>query len=621
MSGFALIVHLDGGPVDRDAFGRVFAALDHRGPDGRTVRWLASAAVGHQHFWTTPEEVGESQPVADAAGRVHLVFDGRLDNRDELLAALDRGGEREVSDARLALWAYQRWGEACGELFLGPFAFAVVDAAAGRVFCARDPLGDRALFYHHRPPTLLVASEEQALLAHPAVSSAVNETTLARFFAVAPPREGETFFTGVRELAPAHRLVAAGDRLTLRRHWQADPGRRLRYRRDADYAEHFRELLRVSVACRLRSPAPPAVLMSGGLDSTTVAALAARELAAAGIERPLRAVSWVFDELAESDEREYIDRLVAAYGLEAVPIVGDDAWPLRDLATWPRNPNAPLEGVYRRLMERAYAAVRAGGGVTLLTGDGGDQLYSGDAYWLRDLLGEGRIAEAGGAIWRQVSAAGGTPWLRLRAAGARTLGWRRAGRPRPVWLTPAARARAAAGGEERRWRGRGRRPEQEASLLDPRSAYAASLEVATASRAGVDVRRPFRDRRLVEFALAIPAHQLYRPGWTRWVLRQATAGLLPDPVRLRRRPTSLLPLCARGLVEREAATVESLLGAPDALWPRYVRRDWLARVFPGRLAARADGLESVVAWRCICAELWRRAATGGGEALGVNAIH
>jgi asparagine synthase (glutamine-hydrolysing) len=612
MCGLALIYHRDGGPVDRRAFDQVFASLDHRGSDGKSVRWLPAAALGHQHFWTTPEEIGERQPVADPAGRVHVAFDGRFDNRKALLAALDRRDAPRASDARLALWTYQRWGEDCFERWLGPFAAVIVDTRSGRVLCARDALGDRTLFYHLGSSFLAVASEERALLAHPAISPEINESSLARFFAVTAPRRGETFFADIREVPPAHALIVDAVGLRLRRHWQLDRARRVRYRRDEDYADHFRELLSVSVGSRLRSPTPPVVLMSGGLDSTAVAATAARKLAAAGAGPPLRTISWVFDELTQSDEREFIAPMVAACGLAPVFIGGDDAWPLRDLATWPRNPSTPLEGVFRRLMERSYDAVRAAGGVTLLTGDGGDELFTGASYWLRSLLAEGRLAAAGAGIWHELArgrAGGGVP---LRGALTRVLGVRRGGELPPAWLTPAGAALLGdgAGDHEAENGGAAARPEQAACLLDPRSARSTSLEAANANRAGVDIRWPFRDRRLIEFVLAIPAHQLYRPGWTRWMLRQAMVGLLPEAVRRRRRATTLLPLCARGLVEREAANAAELLAAPDAVWRPYVRRDWLQRAFPDRLAAGIDSVDSVVAWRCICAQLWKGAVEG-----------
>jgi asparagine synthase (glutamine-hydrolysing) len=553
--------------------------------------------------------VGERQPVVDSAGRFHLLFDGRLDNRDELLAALGRPHETAASDAAIALWAFEAWSEDGFGRLLGPFAVAVYDAVERRVSCARDPLGDRTLFYRSTPRLLLVASEEQALLAHPEVSDRLDEETLARFYAVAAAAPGSTFFADVRELLPGELLTAGPEGTRTRRFARVGPADGVHFRRDSDYAERFAELLAEAVRCRLRATAPPAVLMSGGLDSTTVAALAARELAAAGDRRPLGAISWVFDELPQADEREFMDPMVEAFGLRAVRIAGDDAWPLSDPPSWPRNPVSPLEGIYRRLLERSYAAVRGEGGRVLLTGEFGDQLYSGSSHWLRDLLAEGRWVAAGGEVLRELRWAAATrrsPRPGLRTAAARALGVRRRRTVSPPpWLTPHALSRIEVPGADPAaglagWR----RPEQARSLLDWRSANAASLEVANAARAGVEVRRPFRDRRLVEFVAAVPGHVLYRPGWPRWILRRAMAGVLPEPVRRRRRISTLLPLCARGLVEREAPVVEALLGSPEAVWPRYVRRDWLAAAFPHRLRAGLDGVESVVPWRCLCGEIW-----------------
>jgi asparagine synthase (glutamine-hydrolysing) len=120
------------------------------------------------------------------------------------------------------------------------------------------------------------------------------------------------------------------------------------------------------------------------------------------------------------------------------------------------------------------------------------------------------------------------------------------------------------------------------------------------------MRYPYRDRRLVEFMLAVPGHQLYNRGRYKHVLRQAMAGVLPEEIRLRVHPTSLLPLCVRGLLEREGSTVRGLVEAPDVIWPHYVRRDWLEQVFPARLGAGIDGVETVVPWLCLSVELWRQ---------------
>ncbi len=553
--------------------------------------------------------MGEKQPLAVADGRYRLALDGRLDNRQELLEALGElpaaRGSRAPTDAELVAAAFRRWGgQAFGRL-LGPFAVAILDRRRGSLVCARDPLGGRSLFYSWNGRTFLAASEEQALLRHPEVSSALDDETVARFFGLLAPRSGATFFADVRELPPGSTLTLDDGRLELHRYWRPDPGERLCYAADADYAAHFRQLLTDSVTCRMRSASPPSVLMSGGLDSTSVAALAAAALESRGGAR-LRTFSWVFDELAEQDERRYMDPVIARYRLDAFRLPGDGAWPLRDLETWRVNPNAPVRDLYR-LREMAYDASSRAGCRVMLTGDFGDNLFIGYDFWLRDLLAEGRLAEAAREILDFLS---GRPVpnvdkpKRLRKALTRALGWR-GRRPRaPRWLTRSARELLAGGVEPVPEAPAARRPDQFRTVLDPVNAHGANLEQGTANRLGVELRYPFRDRRLIQFVLAIPAHQLYRPGWLKWLLRQAMRDVLPESVRLRRRPTSLLPLCARGLIERESGPVAALLAAPDAIWPRYVRSDWLSEGFPRLLGDGVLSLETVVAWRCLCMELW-----------------
>lgn len=615
MAGFSLIFHRDGGPIEPGHLERMQTAIAHRGPEGHDEVLRPGFALGHQHFRTTPEERGERQPICDPSGRLWVVFDGRLDNREELGCELGLAPREQASDAALILLAYQRWGSGLFTHLLGSFALAVIDGERRRVLLGRDPLGDCTLVYTLDARRLAAASEEQALLALPWVSSQPNEATLARFFAVEAAEPGATFFAEVRELPPAHALEVGADGAHLVRYWQPDLERRIIYRKDREYVEHLRELLRAAVECRLRSSSRPAVLMSGGLDSTSIAALAARHTSTTDRREPLLTLSWVFDQLPGADERGYIAAFAEACDVDSALIAGDDAWPLADLPSWPWNPNSPLEGLYRRLMQRAYAVARGRGAAVLLTGDGGDPLWTGGADWLRDLVRERRWLAAARGV---VAACGPLPTgsrrpVSLRNAVGRALGWpawgprRRARLPlRWPWLTTHGRERLGQGDGPVQPLSRGARPEQVANLFDLRSANAVSLEAGNASRSGIEVRRPFRDRRLVEFFLALPAHQLYRPLWPKWALRQAMAGLLPEEVRLRRWGSTLLPLCTRGLVEREGQRVAALLAHPDALWRAYVRADWLAASFPDRLLAGRDGIESVVPWRCVCAELWQQ---------------
>ena len=611
MSGLLLIHHRDGRPVERPLALRLLAALDHRGPDGRDVCWAPGAALGHQHFWTTPEEIGERQPLSDAAGGVHLALDGRLDNREELIAALRSAlaepiGD-DLSDAALLLHAYHAWGDGFLARLLGPLAVVVLDLQRRRVVCGRDALGDRSLFYYLDPRLFALASEAHALLLHPQVSSRPDESTLARFCALRAPAPGASFFADVRELPPAHGLSVGPDGVRLWRHWSPRVESAPPRRSDADYIAEFRTVLRDSVLCRMRAPAAPAVLMSGGLDSTSVAALAARELAGRDSGQKVLAVSWVFDELTSIDERPYMDAVVTAAGLATKRFGGDDGWPLADPNTWPHHPDAPLEGLYRRLRQRAYAAAADAGRRVLLTGEYGDNVYCGGADWLSDLLRSGRWLAAGRGLFAGLARQNrGVPGATLSTAVIRMLGGRRYA-PRTVdWLTPDALAhldgdeetapQTFSPGRRERWNG----------LLDLRSSQAVALETASAARAGVELRRPYRDRRLVELGLELPAHLVYRPGWMKWILRQAMTDLLPEVVRRRRHGSSLSPLCRRGLVERESATVEALLRSPSAVWPRYFRADWLAAAYPRALSEPREGAIAVIIWRCICLELWSR---------------
>jgi asparagine synthase (glutamine-hydrolysing) len=173
----------------------------------------------------------------------------------------------------------------------------------------------------------------------------LNESAVAHNFALRAAEDGQTLFKNVYEVAPAHAMLvnASGQRTWC--YWQPDPSKRVRYNSDEEYAEEFRGLLEQSVRCRMRATTPVGVLMSGGLDSGSVACLAARMLQ----PQPLTTISYVFDELAECDERRYIETVKEKWGIHSIQIPCDDAWPLKDWAHWPSNPNHPEGNPYRLL--------------------------------------------------------------------------------------------------------------------------------------------------------------------------------------------------------------------------------------------------------------------------------
>jgi asparagine synthase (glutamine-hydrolysing) len=543
--------------------------------------------------------------------RWKLLFDGRLDNRDELereLGIREEGREEGRTDEEIVLrfLAAGRW-DALGR-FLGPWALALFDLHAREAHLARDPTGERMLCWHADSERILVAGEPAALIEGTDVPRDPDEETLAAFFAMREPDPGATFFRAVRQVPPGYRIVisAAGER----RHRFWDPDLSLLRESEADSVERFRGLVDLAVRAQLRGPGPAAVLLSGGLDSTTVAAHAARISQA-----PVRAVSWRFretGELAAADESEYAQAMMTAAGLDPVWVDGDGCQPLRDLGRAGIDPGLPFENPYRELHAAAFAAAAAGGSRALLTGHFSDEMYHGvDAWWLRDCLARGAWSAAARGLrdeirWRSRPDVW-TPGLR-RTLGVLLLGagWDRLrARRTPDWLTPYARERLRILPLPLP----ARRPEQAETLFAPFALMGIAAEMRRAREHGIELRFPFRDRRLLEFALRVPADLLARPGWRKRLVWLAGEGWLPDAVRLRRRMSDLNPLFARGM-EREAGAVRSLLFGPGPqLWRRWVEPGLLERFLeaPG---SGGPGLPSLVFWRCLTAELWARSVQG-----------
>lgn len=584
--------------------------LRHRGPDGSDVVLGPHHALGHLHFWTTPEEVGERQPVSDPEAGLTLVFDGRIDNRGDLERALNVAGPA-VSDARLLLRAYVHWGKSCFEHLLGPFGVLIWDSRTRTLLAARDPMGDRTLFYATVPGGIAIASEEHALLAHPAVSPELDEETLALHFAIEAPRAGATFFKAIRELPPGSLLFVSDGSVTLETFFTPEPPDAIYYRSDEEYAEHLASVLGDAVEARLRSTTQVGISLSGGMDSPSVAALAVERLGRQGSSQRIASFSWVFDELPECDERRWIDPLVAALGLEATYVTGDHYWPLRDAATWPLNPSTPLSNPYRTLKQALYAAAARRGIRTLLTGVFSDRLFVGRQGWLASRVMNGHWGDpfrhlvrlAAGRetrpIWRD-------PALRALLRQLAPFLPRNAARGvKPPWLTASSWKLVASAQTGRAPAPRGLRERRTAVVFDDLCGRWAG-EIPFASRAPLDIRDPFRDLRVVRYMLAVPPDQLERGRVQKFILRRAMSGRLPETIVGRSEKTPLDPVYRKHFLGREARTVDRLLRTPDALWRGRVEEAWLLGGFPEQFRAMPDGQGLLVPFYATTAQLWHQ---------------
>lgn len=595
MSGFAAIVFRDGTPVEPEHLAMLGEGIAYRGAEGRDAWHEGPAGLVHTHFRTTSEEKGERQPI-HRQGRLWISADLRLDNRAELCAQL--GGAidgRTATDAGIVLAAYDRWGEDCPRHLVGDFAFAIWDAPRRRLFLARDPLGIRPLYYALDHRRLIAASTLEAVLGALGVLGApaeVHEPFLRDLLALRFERWiAESPYRGVLRLPPAHRMIVEAGRAVVSRYWTFGEAPPPPLRRDEEEVERFREVFLTAVRAQLRSTGPVGLLLSGGLDSSTVAG-AMQHLVETGAlpwHTDLHFYSCVFEETPAAEEREYAEAVARRCTRAHTTFVpSDDSWGLRDFGHDSGYPLAePEVNVNRALLMRPLRMARADGCRAVLTGLGGDEVLGGQHYHtpllLRDVAWSRLAAEIPCFLrWSRCSVARllFDAWVRpavpppLRRLARRLLG---RGAAATADLRPATQDRRLAT-HLRSWSARATYRMLTSGSF---AAVMSSFDVAAAG-VGVETRHPFLDRRLIEILCHLPARLLFGGGWTKLVLRQS--GLLPEEVCRRTRPVHFAELVHRGLRHEMQWKVRELLqgsrvvaagllaeAAPLRLWEDYWR--------------------------------------------------
>jgi asparagine synthase (glutamine-hydrolysing) len=587
MSGIAGIYSADGAAVDPALLQRMTDALARRGPDGEG-HWIGGPiGLAHRSLVTTPEAQQEKQPIADERGQRWIVWDGRLDNRREVIAALDVGAERP--DPEIVLAAYGAWGCDGFARLIGDFAFALWDGPARSLVCARDPLGVKPLYYHWDGRRLLFGSEVKALLADGALPRRPDESTITDYLLMGFRDCGATFFEGILQLPPAHLLRVGSTGLWTQRYWEADPSREVRYARSDDYCQEIRERFAEAVACRLRSVSPVGVLLSGGIDSTSVAAMAeTTRHGQGGVELE------GFTLLAEamlSDEWDALEHLSARLGMP-IRRVAPETPQGRLTAFEPFLPCAETPHYNAWFTPFLLVPAAARGCRVLLTGFGADELVlkSEDGY-LADLFHSLRL----GRLIREVKSAaraygGGSargtllnlfwndvpPYLK-RAMKALTR------RQIPSWLSSgfARRARVDRWVMPQESRRFPRLCQEEAyrALTNATTAFALNQTDGLASAFALECRHPYLDRRLIELFLAMPSDVKLGRGFRKQLIQHALSGITPGGPRGDESAEKAIPSMDReSCVRAEAKRWTHDLFHPHALVFEYVDRKQAERM-------------------------------------------
>jgi asparagine synthase (glutamine-hydrolysing) len=560
---------------------------------------------------TTPDTADDYAEIDPAC----LVFDGFLDDRESIAGALgaDRGGARG-NDAALALEAYERWGVAGLGRLTGDFALVVWDRRQRALIAARDLFGQRPLYYRVDAHAIAMATEAQALVRLSPV--AINEGMVAEFLSSRTASASETLYQNIHRVPPGHALLARDGVPNIVNLGVLDAPIERGSLRPAEYADEFRALLRSAVRDRLDPKHGVGVLLSGGVDSSSILATI-REAEGVSPMTPVLACTLGCEGDAY-DESRFAREVVARVGGPAI-VIGpttdyDFAAEVAETLLPPPTPAAAVIAALR--MAASERGVRV-----MLTGVGADEWFGGTYWHYLDLLRRGRVIEAArrrfearrhGQSVSAVRIARGFAW---DAAPAWMQRWTR--RALAPWLYPAwldagfvKRVDLAA---RTRWR-----PTPESGSLAQRSMWLDALSAVQieqseeqarfAARFGQEDRQPFFDRRLVRFALALPEAERSAPGVTKIVERRAFRELLPESVIGR---TSFFDYSfyTADAVARFAAT--GLFRESQLVKRGWIREQVLISTVDRTLSAyhvrgRTAAADAAALWRIAALELWYR---------------
>jgi len=379
MCGIAGIVDFGGNPPTREIIARMTDLIRHRGPDDEGIAILGPAGLGHRRLAIIDLSPAGHQPMTLEDGGVHVVFNGEIYNFQEVKAELEASGVafRTRSDTEVILRAYRAWGIDSLQKLNGMFAFALWDAGRQALFAARDRLGKKPFFYHHRPGHLAFASELKALLADPKVPRDVDPAAIDAYLTYSCVPAPGSVFRGVTKLLPGHYLWFENDRVTTAPYWELAFGSNGSRETEEQAAEHLEDLFRASVRRRLVSDVPVGAFLSGGLDSSAVVALMAQLTG-----DPVRTYTIGFEEEGFSEVEDA--RVVARHfgtnhqeykvRADAVEILPDLVWHLDE----PFGDSSAVPSYY-------VAKLAAQDVKVVLSGDGGDELFAGYASYRKAL--------------------------------------------------------------------------------------------------------------------------------------------------------------------------------------------------------------------------------------------
>jgi asparagine synthase (glutamine-hydrolysing) len=625
MCGICGIFHYqDGRPADDAALLAMNRQIIHRGPDDAGTLVSGGVGLAMRRLSIIDLKTGH-QPLSNEDGSIWIVFNGEIYNHSELRQTLIARGHtyRTHSDTESIVHLYEEYGPDCVRHLRGMFAFAIWDKPRHRIFAARDRLGIKPFYYCLRDGVFIFASEIKALLAYPDMRAEFNPDILAEYLAFGYISGDETFFSSIRKLPAAHTLeLAATGELAIRRYWEISVADDPKPHPRTYYIRRYRELLEDAVSTHLMSDVPLGVFLSGGLDSSAVAALAARsrrdpiQTFAVGYaehaysELPYAKV--VADHIGSQHHEVRIDR---HQFFDALP---DVIWHEDEPVCWPSS----VALYHLAKYSREYVTV-------VLTGEGSDETLAGYTRYPWTVW-NARMD----AIYRSITPSALRNLVRnqihshkLGATLRRKLEHTCFGRNGASWpsfyfdnfysafsaaeqaqlLTPELQNRTgSAYAHSMMYWDRSSGTLLKRLLYTDINTYLLELlmkQDQMSMAASIESRVPFLDHPLAEFAASIPSSYATRGLEGKSILKSAVEDLLPHSIIYRKKMGFPTPWSG-WLAGEQLQELEDLMLEPRSMQRNLFRPHAIRRLFAEHRTRTRDNSNRI--WRLLNLELWFR---------------
>ncbi len=613
MSAQAGIWNLNGQPVDETSLKKLASAIGEYGPDGGNTYINGPIGITYQAFHTTLESRLERQPYVTPRGNV-ITWDGRLDNREELIPQMWKELTADRTDVAIVSVAFELWGTDCFHRLVGDWTISIWKPLERELIFACDYIAIRHLFYYPRKERISWSTDLAPLLLLSGDKFHIDDDYIASYFAHDPDSH-RTPYREIRQVPAGQYVHVRDSNVSVQRYWRFSPKSRIRYRTDPEYEEHFRHVFRQSVRRRLRSDSPILAELSGGLDSSSIVCVADDIIAKEGAQTPrLDTLSYYDNTEPNGDDWTYFQKIEEKRGRSGAHI---DASTLGSSpASLKYGEFAPLPGSLgsgRPLEAERAGIVQKGGYRAVLSGIGGDEFLGGipnPAPYLADLIVQFKLVSLAQQLlaWSLVKR---RPWIYLL------------GQSLVDFLPPSLTQFLVKQAKVEPWiqKDFSKRTRLPMRLLDVDEHFGLWLPsrrslIGTVSLmanklakwkspflAPEESRYPYLDQTLVEFILSIPASQLLRPGERRSLMRRSLVSIVPQEILSRRTKQfgARTPIIA---FERNIEQLHAIFESPLSSSLGYVNRACFLETL--RAARNGKTVHITRFLRTISLELWLR---------------